>query len=456
MDLLGARRFPFLTRRNFLNEFRHIIPWSILAGLVEGQFAAVVVAKTFQGGPLLIALATTTPYAAYVFSLIWGMVCVGRRKIRLLVFFGFGTCLSAAVIAAIPATRFGAWWFLAQIGLAQAMLAGVVTVRSAMWRSNYPREVRGQIASRLQGVRSVISVITVQVASAIGDADPQSYRVVFPLAALAGFAGVCLLPRIRIRGERAELRRRRQPAPDDGHVRRGWMEPYNLTALLSPGHVFGQAFRVLHEDRRFSVYCVAQFLHGAANLMSIPVVVAVVTRDLPLENGWSFWISSSLVVTIPTLCLLGSLGRWGRLFDSLGVLRFRVINVITWSLSLLFGLLATVAVTESGPGGSALLAGVMLLALRGVLQGVGQGGGSLAWNLGHLHFADSDRAELYMGIHVFLAGVRGLTAPLLGMWLWEVIGWPVWLVALALSLTSLQMYSRLARFDEFGSDKASA
>ena len=52
-----------------------------------------------------------------------------------------------------------------------------------------------------------------------------------------------------------------------------------------------------------------------------------------------------------------------------------------------------------------------------------------------------------MGIHVFLAGVRGLIAPLAGMWLWTVIGWPVWLIALGLALSGLWVYASLARLE---------
>lgn len=446
MDPWGIRRFPFLTRRSFHYEFQHILFWSVLAGMVEGQFASVVVAKTFQGGPLLIAIATASPFAAYVFSLLWGMLCVGRRKIRLLMFFGTGTVLCTAGVAAVPVSRFGAVWFIVQIAAAQALLAGVVTVRSAIWRSNYPREVRGQITSRIQGMRSVISVFAVQCAAAIGDADPASYRYVFPAAAVFGAIGVVLLPRVRVRGERSELRRNRQVPPDDDlHV--GMIEPYNLTALLSPGHVFGQAYRILRNDRRFSEYCVAQFLQGLANLMTIPIVVTVITRDLQ-AGAFGFWISTALIVAIPTLSLLASVGRWGRLFDGLGVVRFRVINVVCWTAAILMGMVATIVVVRAEQWGSAYFPlAVLLFALRGILHGVGQGGGTLAWNLGHLHFTEASQAELYMGIHVFLAGVRGLIGPLAGMWLWIRIGWPVWLIALACCLSGLMVYAHLARFE---------
>jgi MFS family permease len=444
LDILGVRSLPFTTRRNYFYEFKHLLPWSVLAGLVEGQFASVVVAKTFHGGSLLIAVATATPFAAYVSSLVWGMLCVGRRKLRLSILFGAGAALCAALTGLIPAEPRLAWWFIAQVAAAQILLAGVVTVRSAIWRANYPHFARGQIAARLQAIRSIISVVTVQAAAALCDRFPSGYRFVFPLAALCGALGVVMLTRLHIRGERSEIRRMKRNL--DADFREGTFEPYSLTALLSPGNIFRETSRILHNDRRFRQYCVAQFLQGVANLMTIPVVVAIVTRDLQLTDARGFWISTALVSGLPVLSLLASIRRWGRLFDSLGVLRFRVVNVLCWAASLLFGMLGTLAAVHAGQIGPVYYpAAVMLFALRGILHGVSQGGGTLAWNLGHLHFAKPEEAEVYMGIHVFLAGVRGLIAPLAGMWLWTTIGWSVWLIALAFVFSGLFFYYSLAR-----------
>ena len=83
MDLLRARDLPFLARRNYYYELLHLLPWSILAGLIEGQFGSVVVSKTFHGSPMLVAAAAATPVAALSSSLLWGMLCVGRPKIML-------------------------------------------------------------------------------------------------------------------------------------------------------------------------------------------------------------------------------------------------------------------------------------------------------------------------------------------------------------------------------------
>ncbi len=446
MDVLALRRLPFLTRRNYYYELKHLLPWSALAGLVEGQFSSVVVSKTFHGSDFLIAVASATPFAAYVFSLVWGMLCVGRPKVRLLVLFAAGTVLCTGLAGAVPAEPRWAVWFIAQVAAAQVLLAGVVTVRSAIWRANYPHTVRGQIAARLQAVRSIISVITVQAASALCDQYPDAYRFVFPVAALSGAVGVAVLTRLHIRGERSELRRSARNLDSD--LREGTYEPYSLTALLSPGNVVRETGRILRNDWRFRKYCLAQFLQGAANLMTISVVVAIVSRQLELPDERGFWISSGLVVALPVLSLLLSIRRWGRLFDSLGVLRFRVVNVMCWAASLIFGLLATLVTEHGGAIGPWFFpSAVGLFAVRGILHGVSQGGGTLAWNLGHLHFAKPEEAEVYMGIHVFLAGVRGLIAPLGGMWLWTSVGWGVWIVALGLNFAGLFFHASLARHE---------
>ncbi len=419
----------------------------MLAGLVEGQFTSVVVSRTFHGSDLLIAIATTTPVAAFMSSLVWGMLCVGRPKIRIFTAFVAGTTLCAGITGAIPASPRGAIWFICQMAAAQILLTGVVTVRSAVWKSNYPHTARGRITARLQAVRIVTGNVTVLLAARICDLDPTSYRYIFPVSALFGLLSIVFLSQVRIRGERRELRRQRKPSPD-GDLRSGLIEPFSLTALLSPGHVLSQMVRVLRNDRRFTQYSIAQMLTGLANLMTIAIVVAVVTQDLQLGDEWGFWISTGLIQVLQRLVMMASIGRWARLFDRIGVVRFRAINVTCWALSLVFGMAATLVAENAEQIGAVFLPlAAAFFAIRAILSGLGLGGGALAHTLGHLHFARPEEAEIYMGIHVSLIGIRGLIAPLCGMWLYLLIGWPVWLIAIAFSVGSILMYGSMARYE---------
>ena len=40
------------------------------------------------------------------------------------------------------------------------------------------------------------------------------------------------------------------------------------------------------------------------------------------------------------------------------------------------------------------------------------------WNIGHTRFAPPSQSPRYMGIHQTLQGLRGLTMPFLGVWLY--------------------------------------
>jgi hypothetical protein len=375
------------------------------------------------------------------------MLCAGRPKRKLFTLFALGSVCFAGLAGAASPTSGGAVWFVAHMAAAQIFLAGVVTVRSAVWKLNYPREFRGQITARIQRIRSIGSVTAVLIAGGMLDHDPHSYRLIFPIAALFGLWGVRLSTFIRVRGERPGAAGLRQ-ASGEGRSRGGWTEPFALSSLLSPAQVLGQMVRVLREDRRFARYCVAQSLTGISNHMTIAVAVAIVTQRLDPGNEWGFWMSTALVTALPHLAMLGSIGRWGRMFDAVGVLRFRVINVCCWGAGVLFGLGGALVLEGADRLGAASFPlAVLLFAFRGVANGLGQGGGALAWNLGHLDFTEDDRAEIYMGIHVSLTGLRGLIAPFVGMWLWREIDWLVWLIALGFSAASWGTFVSLARYE---------
>src|SRR5690606_10316438 len=60
--------------------------------------------------------------------------------------------------------------------------------------------------------------------------------------------------------------------------------------------------------------------------------------------------------------------------------------------------------------------GALLIVAAGqMLIGVTNAAGALAWNLGHNAFATADKAALYIGVHVMLAGLRGCLAPFIGV-----------------------------------------
>lgn len=441
MDLFRARRVPFMARRNYLVELRHLLFWGVFAGLVEGSVSAVIVSKTFDAGNLLITLVQATPAFANVMSLLWGAMLVGRRRLPILLALGAAAACATLSVGLTPHTPWGGWIFALQVGLSRVFLAGVVETRASLWKSNYPRSHRGRITAALQIVRTTGGLALILGCGLLFDRNPNAYRWFYPAVAGVGALALLLFSRVRVRGERARLAR-----PNLVYVNadnsNGLTGPLSMRELLTPHRLLGRMRDALRADPRFARYCVAQMCIGSANLMVGPVNTIVLTKVLKL----SYTFSNVLMDVLPRLITLLMLPFWARLFDRVGVLRFRVVNSTCWSLSLaLCGAGAMLALAGVHPAAGLPLAALLVYIVGRIADGMAQAGGAIAWNIGHLHFAEDDKAELYMGVHVSLTGARGLVAPFIGALLYQWITWGAFVAALAVALTGLVLFARLAR-----------
>lgn len=423
--------------------------WSVLAALVESRLSGVVVSQTYQarsmaGGDYLVALAASTPMAAYLLSIYWSLLCAGRPKVAVISLCVVATAALAVVAALAPGSTLGLIWFLIAMAGAQIFLAGVRTLRPSLWRGNYPDHSRGRITAMLQRIQILLGAGAALAASFICDWSDQAFRVILITAAALALVALFPLRRIRLRHEKSHLRRwaamsaENQAGGATGRPMR-----------LGPLRVMRMMADVLKNDPLFSRYCLAQSLMGLVNLLPAGLVLVLITRDCNLWDRRIFWVSLVVVEVIPRLTQIGTLAHWGALFDRVGVIRFRVINCMFWGLSVLFGLAAHVvlgnggaAATEAHP--KIVIYAVLCLGLRSIVHGMGMGGGAVAWNIGHLQFAHPDQADLYMGIHVSLTGLRGAIAPILGIWLSRYLGWGVWLVCLALTIAATLLFAHIA------------
>ncbi len=437
MDVFGVRSLPYLARRNYYYEILHLIPWGILVGTIEGNAASIVVAKTFDGSDFLVAAASATPIGTLLFSWVWGMLCVGRAKLRLATIFGSGAALCAATVCLTPQTPAGGVLFVLQMAAAQVCLSGVVTVRASLWKHNYPPEARGMIAARLQAVRLILSIAVVVLVSALFDFDPGLYRYVYPTVAVSGAVAIIVLQNVHVRHEKTEL----SVAANGAAAAEGPASRISVRDSLSPRFVARGMWAILRQDRRYARYLVSQMLFGVGVQAVIPVLVVVISGAVEL-----YIINSFLIELLPKLLMFSSLRRWGRFFDRVGVNRFRVFTGSCAAAGVLVGMAATILVMRGAESGAGMMstAALVLFVIRGILHGLHQGGGTLAWNLGHLHFAKRHEAEKYMALHQALTGVRGLITPFVGIALWVWIGWGVWVVSFVLCVAGVVGFFRLA------------
>ena len=60
MDVLGVGKLPFMARRNFVNEFIHLLPWSVLAGVVRMRLVTFLTTG-FAGRWIRFSLIAASP-----------------------------------------------------------------------------------------------------------------------------------------------------------------------------------------------------------------------------------------------------------------------------------------------------------------------------------------------------------------------------------------------------------
>ncbi|MCE9620523.1 MAG: MFS transporter [Planctomycetes bacterium] len=388
------RHLPFMSRTAYVNE---ILSWAFLPfflGAIEGGTLGVVVKKTFTGvadiSPielnLAVALVTAAPNVANLSSFMWAAHSQGKPKVAYIATLQTMTAVCVAAIAAMPEQRWGLWTLCLLATLARITWTGVITLRSAVWRANYPREIRAKIAGNMATVQSLVLALCGWAIGAAMDFSPMSFHFLFPALALLGIAGNVLWRRVPMRGERRLLRAELAAPRRDG-------------PQINPVSVL----RVLKQDRAYAKFMLWMSVFGLGNLMvSAPLAIV-------LEEELNATYAQGILVTtvIPLLVMPLAIPFWARMLDRSHVVDFRAIHA--WSFVTAAGLVFVAAIAKS----------MTIFYVSGLFLGIGFAGGSLAWNIGHQDFAPPERDAEYMGVHVTLNGIRGLIAPFLAVGLYE-------------------------------------
>jgi MFS family permease len=309
------------------------------------------------------------------------------------------------------------------VGIVGARLcwSGVVTLRSTVWASNYPRAIRARIAGKFATIQAlVLAGVSVGI-GLLMDHDQHAYRWAYPLAAGVGLLGSLAYSRVRIRGHRALLQQERRVGKKQGSMR----------PSLNPLYIV----RFLRLDRHFRRFMICQFLLGTGNMMITAPLIIILTD----HYGMDYVDGIAIITTVPILMMPFSIPLWSRLLDRVHIVRFRAVH--SW-LFVLSNMLLVFTVAHGWIPGLWIAAGI---------RGIAFGGGVLAWNLGHHDFTNVASSSAYMGVHVSLTGLRGLIAPFLGVVLYESLqgvnptGWIVFVIALALGIAGAGGFVILSR-----------
>lgn len=387
------RSVPLMARLSYQRE---LTSWSLLPLMLSGLQAgtiAIFLKKTFAGVEgissaqlnIAVGLLAASKAIGFLSSFIWASISRGRPKIRFMVSLQLLTSAVVASIAWVPLSASGMWAVTILCVVAWSIWSGVMILRTGVWRANYADAYRPSIAGRISSIDGVVMAVAALAIGACLDYNPMTFRFLFVAMGCIGVVGALLYRRMPFRRERRHLAT--ELAADS--QRRTSLSPLVIA-------------RVLRHDPWYRGYMACMFSLGFGNLMLHPILTIALADEFHVSYGQGIAIST----VIPLLFMVLAIPFWSRRLERMHVIQFR--SVHAWSF-------ATVSLL--------VLAGVVfhqvaLLFLAAVCLGIGYGGGILAWNLGHQHFAPPDRDAEYMSVHVTLTGIRGVIGPILGVQLY--------------------------------------
>lgn len=390
---------------------REIVSWALLGltlGLVEGATVAVLVKRQFgdAASPFAVNIAVSfvsgAPALSNVISFVWANLAHGKERVKLMVALQALFATIVGLISLAPREATGLALTVLSVIAARVVWAGVLTVRSGVWTSNYPRNVLARVTGRIVIVSSLAIATTAGLMGWVLETNAIQPRWLYAIGAISGLVAAWLYREMRVRRQ-FQL----------------------LSAEAAEGGVGGQAFslrmltQILREDPSYREYMLWMGLFGGGNLMLVAQLVVIFSEQLQLSSV----VQIALLSIVPLASLPLFMPWWARLFDGSHIVVYR--SRQAWALVLSI-VVTTLAV---------LLEWMPLLWIGAILLGAAYAGANLGWNLGHNDFASIGRAQHYMGVHVTLTGVRGALAPPVGIVVYEWLeAWHAGLGKLALFL----------------------
>ncbi len=383
-------RVPLSSRRTFAHEMGSTIFFTLAIAMIEGGVVAVFARQSFDGdvpeGRLnfAVALLGSMSELANILSFIWSSWGAGRRLVPFINALQVAVIALVAAIALLPDSPSGLALLVALVLAARLCWSGIVTMRTGVWRANYPPFARASLVGMLSSAQVLIVAAGGATMGFVLDHDPDAFRKIVPVACVVALGAVWSYGRIRVRREHRLLRESAGP-------------------LLKPWEGPLVVWNVLRQDRRYAQFMLCMFVLGFGNLMLTPILVI----SLREQFGFGYFNSILITSSIPAVVQIAVIPLWAMLLDRSHIVRFRSIH--SW----VFVVAGAVFVVAAATGH------VGLMYLGSALQGCAYAGGALAWNLGHVDFSPPAQTSRYMATHVTLNGVRGLIAPLVSVSLLE-------------------------------------
>jgi hypothetical protein len=265
---------------------------------------------------------------------------------------------------------------------------------NVLLKTNYRHENFGKLYAYTSSLNKLIMLVVTLVYGILLDFNFYSFRYAFPLAAILGIISIFILTRI-----------------DDSKLA---YIPGKEPVFVSLRNSIRNIMKILWINKPYRDFEIGFMLYGLAYMSTEPVINIFFYEGLMLNySSVAFYKNAYNIIAI---ILLLFTGRWiGRMDPR----KFAALTFLSLLFYLLFMMLA-----QYFPGYFMIgnIKVYYMLILSFASYGYFAGTMVLVWNIGSAYFCKPEEADDYQSNHLFLTGVRAVFAPLVGVWLFKMMG----------------------------------
>lgn len=385
-----------------LKTFGIHLTYSIIEGIIRGVLIMneFVLIKSLAGSNYQIGFLLQFQHVVLIFSVFMNEF-LGRttRKKRMLTWVAILTRLPLFALAFFPATSEGIpaiyhIVFLLVFLLFYMSNPIVFPTINLLLKNSYTHGNFGKYYSYATSINKIVMIAATFTFGIWLDADPYVYRWVYPVLGIMGVLSIVLLTKIEFQAKVQTIR---------------------LSLRESVRRSILRMKRIVLTNRPYRDFEIAFMFYGFAFLSSAAVLTIFFERELHLNyTTIATYKNAHNVLAIMALPFFGKL---------LGRIDPRKFAVYTFGSLLLF--IVFLAITRFWSDYIVWGAFKMhySIAIAYLFYGIFAATMALMWNIGSAYFANSEDAGDYQAIHLSLTGLRALFAPLIGVFVYEIVGY---------------------------------
>lgn len=259
-------------------------------------------------------------------------------------------------------------------------------------KHNYRHEKFGSLYGIATSLNKTLMLITTFVYGVYLDYDHYAFVYVFPVLAILGVFSIILLSKIDYQEEGQTV--------------------FKHSFFDSVKQSFRNLWQILKQNKPYRDYEMGFMLYGFAFMSTKAVITLFYKEELDLNySSVAFYENGFNILAIVLLPV------FGKLLGKTDPRRFVTFTYTALALFILF-----TGLTEFFPFYTEVwevqIYYTLLLAV--IFKGIFAATMALSWSIGSSYFCSREEAGNYQSVHLTLTGMRGLFAPLIGIWFYEI------------------------------------